>query len=190
MCVTGIGNWHPGIGDPTAMGWFTLFSYYGASLVCMVAVLRVGQRVAATERTFWLTLFVVMAVLGICKQFNLLSAITELGRMVAWSQGWIAQRREFQKTIMVAVAMVGSVLFVLLVSRLPRAIVARHWVVLLGVGYLIVFVVLRAISLHGYESFLKKTLCGLRVNWIGELGGIAAIGGYAAWYVVAGCRCL
>lgn len=188
MPVTGIGNWHPGIGDPTAMGWFTVFSYYGTALVCMVAALRVGQRAAATERTFWVALVVVMAILGVCKQFNLLSAITELGRMVARSQGWIAQRREFQKAIMVAVAMGGLALVALLLSRLPRAIVARHWVVLLGVGYLVVFVALRAISLHGYESMLKKTLCGLRVNWIGELGGITAIGGYAVWYVVAGCR--
>ena len=28
-----LGNWAPGIGDPSFMGWFTVFSYYCTALL-------------------------------------------------------------------------------------------------------------------------------------------------------------
>ena len=29
-----MGNWHFGIGDPTPIGWFTVFAYLAATLAC------------------------------------------------------------------------------------------------------------------------------------------------------------
>ncbi len=37
-----VGNWSPGIGDPTFVGWFTVVAYFDAALACWKARASAG----------------------------------------------------------------------------------------------------------------------------------------------------
>ena len=49
-----------------------------------------------------------------------------------------------------------------------------------GVLFLVTFLVIRAVSFHHFDSFLKVKLAGVKMNWALELGGIFLIGLAAA----------
>ena len=170
-----IGNWTPGIGDPSFLGWATVFSYYGSALVCLAAAIHTDKKQQSDDRTFWFTVFFIMAFLGVCKHFNLPSAITELGRILARSEGWMQQRRVVQVFIMSGAALGGLSAIMLLLRRIPSAIKKRHQMTLLCLFYIVAFVTFRTISFHSWETVLSYRIFGLRVNWIGELAGIFGV---------------
>ena len=41
--------------------------------------------------------------------------------------------------------------------------------------FLLTFIVVRAISFHHFDLFLKARVGGLKMNWVLELGGIALV---------------
>ena len=91
-----IGDWSPGIGDPTVAGWLTVALYAFAAWACLTVLRR--ERMAklplvANEGLVWRLMMVFMIALGINKQLDLQSAFTELGRIMAHKQGWYGNRR-------------------------------------------------------------------------------------------------
>ncbi|HEY8942673.1 MAG TPA: hypothetical protein VIM73_00370, partial [Polyangiaceae bacterium] len=89
-----IGNWSPGIGDPTVTGWVTVVAYLATAVSCTLLALRI-PRVAGPlnrERLLWGLLAAAFFALGLNKQLDLQSAVTEIGRIVAAKQGWYEQR--------------------------------------------------------------------------------------------------
>ena len=89
LAVTVDGRWHPGIGDPTFLGWFTAFSYLAAAWLCR----RAGRRVrgkhpdARRMRLAWSLMALLMLALGINKQLDLQSWLTYVGKDMAIQQG-------------------------------------------------------------------------------------------------------
>ena len=83
-----IGSWSPGIGDPTPMGWITVVGYLAAAWLCFRVGGRLEVRTAYPERHLWRILTWGLLVLGVSKQLDLQSALTELGRTLAHAQGW------------------------------------------------------------------------------------------------------
>jgi NADH:ubiquinone oxidoreductase subunit 6 (subunit J) len=179
-----IGNWTPGIGDPSFMGWLTVFSYYGSALMCLAAAIHTDKNKQSKDRAFWLTVFFIMAFLGVCKHFNLPSALTEVGRILARSEGWMEQRRVVQVFIMAGAGIGGIFIVVVLLRKIPDAIRKRHWMTLSCLICLVAFVTFRTISLHAWGTVLGYRIFGLRVNWIGELTGIfgVCVSVAAYWY--------
>jgi hypothetical protein len=170
-----IGNWTPGIGDPSFMGWATVFSFYSSALLYLAAAILTDKKQQSDDRAFWFTVFFIMAFLGVCKHFNLPSALTEVGRILARSEGWMQQRRVVQIGIMAGAGIGGIFIVVLLLRRIPHEIKKRHWMTLLCLFYIVAFVAFRTISLHAWGTVLSYRIFGLRVNWIGELAGIFGI---------------
>ena len=171
-----IGAWQPAIGDPSFMGWFTVFSYYLVAALCLFKVLLHRQPMEKNTRTFWIFLCCMMVFLGLQKQFNLLTALTEIGRMIARSGGWAEQRRPVQALAMVAAGIAGLIIFRAAYHRLSAVSSGVNKIAFIGLVYLLLFVVLRAISLHQFGTVLNYEICGARVNWIAELLGIYWIG--------------
>jgi hypothetical protein len=161
-----IGAWSPGIGDPTFMGWLTVFSYYLAAAVCLLRLFF--QR---RDQLFWAILMVGMAALGVIKQFNLLGAVTEMGRAFVRSGGWAGERRFIQACVMAAVFAVFFFV-VMIVRALGMPTLMRYSAAASGFAYLLLFVVLRAISWHPFDAVLSCEIWGARINWIAELLGI------------------
>lgn len=172
-----IGNWSPGIGDPSVGGWLTVLLYVIAAwtvwrLLQGWDVRRTGK--AQNERWFWRALFVALVLLSINKQLDLQSALTELGRIVAEKQGWYENRRQVQMAFIAGIALMGMTLMALTLNLTWGAPAATLWA-LLGTTWLIVFVVVRAASFHHIDALLGHSAGGLRINWLLEMGGLVVI---------------
>lgn len=165
-----IGRWSPGIGDPNVVGWVTVVGYLSAAILCWLACRRAERRV----RAFWGSLAAILLLLGINKQLDLQTALTELGRILARSEGWYGQRRIVQVVFILVVAATGFWLFRSAVM-LARGNLRQMRSVLLGTLFLISFVTIRAASFHHIDHLLGIRLGGVKVNALLELGGIALV---------------
>jgi hypothetical protein len=165
--------WHPGIGDPTFMGWFTVAAYALAAVLCA----REAARSYDEERgrfLFWIAVGSMMFLLGINKQLDLQTWFTLTARKMARSEGWYEKRRAVQFVFIVSIALAGAGAFAL-VWRLVHDVGRDLWLPLLGVFLVICFVVIRAASVHHVDEFLHTRLAGFKMNWLLELGGIGTI---------------
>jgi hypothetical protein len=165
-------KWRPGIGDATFMGWLTVAAYALAAFLAWRAWKKPAND--AKRSKVWLWVAMVMAALCVNKQFDLQSLFTDLGREVANMGGWYGKRRGVQKIFVLAV-IAGSVLFTAWFGWRFRHFLRGHKLLALGMVYILTFIVVRAISFHHVDVFLKTTYAGMRPNWILELGGIAMI---------------
>jgi len=175
-----IGSWAPGIGDPTVVGWVTVGLYFVAALVSLRVGWGRGQRLARSERFFYRGLTVALFALGVNKQLDLQTALTELGRIMASEEGWYEQRRRVQRVFILLVGLVafagaGTGLFFL--RRAPRA---TH-VTLLGVIGLVAFVLIRASSFHHVDLFIRSSWWGIKGNWLIEVGSILVVIAGSVW---------
>jgi hypothetical protein len=177
------GQWRPGIGDPTLMGWLTVVAYLSASWACGWAT-RAEEKLAGdharARSVFWWLLAGLLLLLGINKQLDLQTALTVVGRRLAREQGWYENRRFYQVIFLGCIAVVGWFLLGLL-CWLSRPLRGRRLLALLGGVYLGSFVVIRASSFHHVDQLLGLRFGGLKWNWILELMGIACVGVSAVW---------
>jgi hypothetical protein len=181
------GRWHLGIGDPTAMGWITVIAYFIAAAGCFRAAARdhpsrVGRRTdpPGSPSAFWLALALAMVALGINKQLDLQSLLTQIGRDIIRSRGLYAVRHGLQRGfILFVITVCGVTLF--LAFWLARRRLRDRWPALVGIIYLVGFIVLRAASFHHFDDFLMGHIGRMRWNWILELGGIT-------WVAIAAFR--
>jgi hypothetical protein len=199
-----IGSWSPGIGDPNVVGWLTVVGYLVASAMCWrqyrrlggsgedrararvplfaaFALAFVGARrrllampVADRLRALWLGLAVVLLLLGINKQLDLQTALTEGARIWARHAGWYEVRRPVQVAFIGAVALVG-LLTLRAVLLLARGELGSLRAVLAGTVFIAAFVTIRAASFHHIDRLLGTDIGGFRMNWIVEVGGILFI---------------
>jgi len=167
------GRWHPGIGDPTFMGWFTVVVYGLACWLCLQCALRLRPQV------FWWTVTLALLALGINKQLDLQTWVTEMGRDMAQHDGWYGRRHDIQIAFIIGVTGAGAAVACLLGWAL-QGYWRRYLRVWSGLVLLLTFIVVRAASFHHVDQFLMADIGGLRMNWVFELGGLALIAS-GAW---------
>src|SRR5215510_2061694 len=100
-------SWSPGIGDPTIGGWTTVGLYFVAAVNCWVTKRSLFRD--TSEWRVWLLLSLSFICLGINKQLDLQSALTDIGRLLAHYQHWYDQRQTVQVLFIIAVAMIAVV---------------------------------------------------------------------------------
>ena len=171
------GRWHPGIGDPTPMGWVTVLAYGVSAALCW----RCARHLPAP--VFWWSITVALLLLGLNKQLDLQTWFTQLARDVAMRDGWYEQRRHYQAEFIAVMA--GLFLFMALAIALA---LKGHWLAYLrvwgGMALLLFFIVARAASFHHVDALLMSGMGGMRLNWVFELGALALIGS-GAWQLDA-----
>jgi len=167
-----IGAWKPGIGDPSFMGWFTVFSYYLVASLCLLKMISRALLPGKKAWLFWAFMCLTMIVLGIIKQYNLLSAVTEMWRLIARHGGWMEQRWIFQVGAMILFFVISVIFSTFLYRRSLQFFSVQEKIAAFGLVYLVLFVGLRAISLHQFGTVLGWEIWGVRINWIAELFGI------------------
>lgn len=166
-----IGNWAPGIGDASLGGWVTVMAYATAAILCWRTSLRVQQ---TRERTVWLVLCASLVALGLNKQLDLQTALTEAGRIVLRAVGGYEQRRVVQAVFVVVLA-AASLGFTAWLARRAGAAPKATKIALGGFLLLVLFVGIRASSFHHVDRLIGLDFRGLRLNWLLELGGIGTL---------------
>jgi hypothetical protein len=164
---------YPGTGDPSLVGRMTVVAYLGVAMLCLACGFGIPiQRRKIQPRRFWFALAWMLFLLGIVKQFNLASGLTETLSKVAWQGGWYGSRRIVQlAAILIGLLLLALAVFALLKYRWP--IQPMVWI---GIGYLLFLVFARATSLHDIDLWLNWQPAGVKVNWILEYAGIGCIG--------------
>jgi hypothetical protein len=65
----------------------------------------------------------------------------------------------------------GGAVALCLMALLLRGILGRVWPALVGLGFVCVFVVVRAASFHHVDILLGSEVLGIRLNWALEVPG-------------------
>jgi hypothetical protein len=184
LSTTADGRWQPSIGDPTLMGWLTVAAYASGALLAFQSAQRAAREAALgshsstkaaqtkTIARFWRALALLLLVLGINKQLDLQTLFTQLARDLALAQGWYEERRRYQ-VLFIAVVSVLGLLGTLGLAFALRKVARRIWLALLGIGFLVSFVLIRAASFHHVDLLLRAG--PVRLNWVFELTGIGLI---------------
>ncbi len=171
------GKWRPALGDPTILGWVTVASYLGAAATCGLAAWREPSpdgRAPTGPKPFWIALALLMILLGINKQLDLQTLLTVTARRVLTDAGLYARRRTFQVAFIGGVAAACAVMLGVLAWTSRRSL--RHrWVAVVGMAFVLGYVVIRASSFHHVDALIGARLGGVTMNVIFELGGILVI---------------
>ena len=169
-------RWHPVIGDPTPMGWLTVVAYAVAAFTAWLAARR-AKRAPGTvggSHATWILVTILMILLCLNKQLDLQSLLTDIGRVISKNQGWYGERRGFQKWLVLGVLGISFLTTGFLVIRFHH-FWRKHFLLSAGLAFLLTFIVVRAVSFHHFDVFLKSGFAGVRMNWFLELTGIALV---------------
>jgi hypothetical protein len=169
-------NWSPGIGDPTVVGWLTTMLYLVAWVSCGILARKpvLADPRRSRERRAWRSISVLFLFLGINKQLDLQTALTEAGRKLAYYEGWYEQRQFVQ------LAFIALIAVTCLISAITLLIWVRDgpistWLALIGTTLVIGYVLIRAALFHHMDRFIGQRTLGFRWNWVLEMGGIGLV---------------
>jgi hypothetical protein len=177
-------SWRPGIGDPTLGGWVTVALYF----VAVFCTWRTANYpYAMGEVRVWRAISLMFVALGINKQLDLQTAVTEVGRIIALSQGWYGERQIVQVWFIIGVAMVCTLIALVLLVFIRNS-PAPTWLALLGTTIVLAFVLIRAASFHHIDRFIGDRIAGLKWNWVLEMGGINIVIIAGEWRRRVTCR--
>ncbi|MCA9296528.1 MAG: hypothetical protein KC983_08420 [Phycisphaerales bacterium] len=159
-------GWTPGIGDPTITGWLSVVGYYLIALLCVAIVHAIRRTGSRRQVAAWMMLAGTFMLLGLIKQFDLLSAVTAFLRDQAKRTGHYADRHEWSGMVMLGIAIIVAGGLAWSMHRLrPRTRAQRG--IALGTSMLILFIVTRSASIHTIDHLLRATIGSLRLNaWI------------------------
>jgi hypothetical protein len=164
-------NWRPGIGDPTIGGWVTVVLYFLAVWATWKAA---NRSFLEKEKTLWRMISIMFIGLGVNKQLDLQSALTEIARIIAFDEGWYDQRRVVQIWFIVGVA-TFCLLIALILSWFAYDTSLPARLALFGTVLVLAFVLIRAASFHHIDQLIGDRILGLKWNWVLEMGGIAIV---------------
>ncbi len=162
--------WRPGIGDPTFMGWFTVFAYLVVAFFAFRRMFRERRADMCCWRA-WKYLGLLLLFLAINKQLDLQSWFAHVARQHALNHGWYEDRRVYQQGFIMVMAVLLPLFLVFFLQSLRERL--RDFLpAMLGLTLLLAFVLVRASAFHHMDLLISKEFWGIRVNWILELGGI------------------
>jgi hypothetical protein len=172
--------WYAHGGDPTRTAWIVVLGY----VIGIVLTVLAARRAPATrERRFWWLATGALVLLGLNKQLDLQTLMTETLRQMSRHEGWYRDRREAQLVFIIGLVAAGAVGGALMLAWLARARTSGGvMLATAGLALLGVFVLVRATSFHHVDTLLRGELLGLRLYvWL-EVAGIAVVGLGAAIY--------
>jgi hypothetical protein len=169
-----IGNWSPGIGDPSVMGWLTVVLYFYTAYRCFRLARGKNVKLARSEASVWWLFTLTLVALGTNKQLDLQTALTEIGRILAREQGWYEGRQMVQAEFIGLIVLFGLVSIAFLVGITWRMPAATRAAVVGGVA-LVAFVAIRAASFRHFDRLIGRSLFGMKFNWVLEIGSISII---------------
>lgn len=172
LAATQDGRWHAGIGDPTIWGWLTVGMYLLVVVRCFAKVKQ--YQLAGAPYLFWVLLGLCLLLLGINKQLDLQTLLTQVLRDIAVERGWYEYRRKLQVLFIFCVGFSMLTGFIILRVALIDHWRHYHWI-WLGLLTLSAFVLIRAASFHHVDILIHQSMMGLELNVILENLALALI---------------
>lgn len=170
--------WTPTIVESLMMSWVTVTVYFLTAMQAFYVAGRVEFVRPGDDqwknRAFWLLLTGLLVILGLNKQFDLQSYVTAAARCSARVGGWYEDRHQWQILFMVSVG--GAFIYgARPLLRYFRGHMSGNWWAIVGATFLLAFILMRASSYHGFDSFTHYEINGVRMNWIVEISGLLLI---------------
>lgn len=170
-------GWHPTIGDPSFMGWFTVLAYFVTFLLSL-KVVSISEHIFARRRKrqkqLWITISALFLFLCINKQLDLQSFLTASVRYLLQEWDIFEYKRDLQKLFIASIFFSGIAVFVFIFKQLQQ-VIKKHTIAIIGIVFLSMFILIRASSFHNIDSFLVNDLLGFKMNWLLELTGIGLV---------------
>ena len=158
------------INDRSTTAWVIVALYFAAAATALWAS-RSGRK---RDRRFWLGTAVLLALLGLNKELDFQTYLTDAARRLAHSEGWYDYRRLVQGAFLLLLA-VGFGLVIVTLARWLRRSPVPVKVAALGIVLLFAFIVMRAGSFHHIDRWVTVSVAGLRSGWWLEIAGTALI---------------
>lgn len=116
-----------------------------------------------TQNRIWRVLFILMALMMGNRLMGIDKAITEIGRKIAYSEEWYEFRREPQ-IVLIVIIMLATLGSLAALVRSLRQGMGRTLPVLVGSVLLLLFTLIRMISLHEIDMWLATKYIGISLN--------------------------
>jgi hypothetical protein len=117
---------------------------------------------------------IVFLILGLCRELDIQSTITDYWRTVARYQGWYGDRRSFQPVMIIAIG-VGSMVGAIVLMRSLPGLSPFAQLASVGTFILMAYIAVRAVSFHHVDVLARQTFLGLRLSWFMEFAGILVV---------------
>lgn len=166
------GRWELGIGDPTILGWTTVVIYLVVAIRCVFKA--IASRSLGGNYHYWLILSLFFLMLGINKQLDLQSWLTQTLKDISIEHGWYAQRRGLQIAFVVTIGF-GMLLATFSLRLFLVNIWHRHKLLWVGMIMLCGFVLIRAASFHHVDIAIGSSVLGIKLNVILEVSALLII---------------
>lgn len=128
--------------------------YLAAAWACWRIARGECYRPPAAERLAWSAMAIGLVALGVIKQLDLWSALTELGRILAIDGGWYDSRHRVQRVFILAVGSAAALIGAFFLFVMRRALV--DLLSLAGAWALPGFIVIRGSSIHHVDLFIRS----------------------------------
>lgn len=164
-------DWTPTIGDPTIFGWITVLAYLACAILSVFVWNSRSERVL---RRFWALTAIFLGFLALNKQLDLQSAMTGTGRCL-FRQFGLYEHRSFVQLVFVIVLAAVVFLLYLRAMQAMRRYRRSHGMAMLGLGFVALYVLIRATSFHAVDLLGSRQLVGISVNFLLENFGLVLI---------------
>ena len=152
-------SWLADFGDRSLYGWLTTIAYF--IVFFRAAYLAYYAKLNLESPIFWISIAMLLLLLGLNKELDLQTNITQYFRGLAREQGWYADRRIYQKMFILGMLLMTPVFLFALRNQLKQAW-KNYKLVMLGLVILFVFVFIRASSFHHVDTVLNLTIGRMR----------------------------
>lgn len=169
--------WTPGIGDPSITGWLTVLAYFVTAFFSFQVYQQrnyIFSSKKELQTNLWRAIAIVMLVLAFNKQLDIQTLFTEIGRYVFASFGLLEFKRVFQ-AMLIIVILSGGLVGCVVLFVLFRKVFRFHRLAIIGLCFLMAFILIRAASFHNMDHLIGSQIMGLHLNAIFELSGIGLV---------------
>jgi hypothetical protein len=167
-----------GAGNLSIVGWLTVILYFCAAIRCWIIAREIRSTTGNIEETkelrCWSSMSAAFFALGVSKQLDLQTILTNTGRVIARFQGWYGQRQSAQIAFVAVIAIMSLIAAIVLV-RWARNAPVSTWLALASSIMLIGYWVIRTVSLHSVDRLVDARILGVRLDSILEIAGLGAV---------------
>lgn len=126
------------------------------------------------HRLMWITIALIMLFLGLNSQFSFIELLTRFGRKTVISHNFYNSHAIIQNWLAVTILCAILILFVSL-KRFLKQTWLYHRLPLSCFIMILIFILIRSLSLHGIDLLLKYNIYDLSLGSLLELGGASVL---------------